>query len=265
MSASIAAAANPAPAASVPHTAMVLAAGLGLRMRPLTLTRPKPLVEVGGAPLLDHALDRLAESGVERAVVNTHHLGAMIESHLAGRSSPAITLSPEADLLETGGGVRHALPHLGADPIFVVNADILWLDGPIPALKRLAATWDPAVMDVLLMMMPTVAAVGYDGPGDYHMEADGRLRYRAEGELAPFVFAGVHIVKPELYHAITENRFSNLRLWQQAEEAGRLYGMRHDGVWFHVGTPDAVEEVNTLLGHPILHDAKLSQPRKAEP
>lgn len=247
--------------ASVPRRAMVLAAGMGMRMRPLTLTRPKPLVMVGGSTLLDHALDRLAAVGVERAVVNTHYLGDMIADHLAGRDQPAITLSPEEELLDTGGGVRQALPHLGDQPFYVVNADILWLDGPSPALARLAAAWNPAVMDALLLLMPIVAAVGYEGSGDYHLDADGVARYRDADEPAPFVYAGVQIIKPELYADAPGGPFSNLALWRKAEAAGRLHGLRHDGVWFHVGTPEAVRDVNAQLQG----DPDLSQPRQVSP
>lgn len=256
---------SPSATPFMPSHAMVLAAGLGLRMRPLTLTRPKPLIEVGGAPLLDHALDRLAAAGVAQAVVNTHHLGDMIADHLAGREHPAITLSPEATLLDTGGGVKNALPHLGTDPFFVVNADILWLDGPTPALTRMARCWDPAIMDALLLLMPIVAAVGYEGPGDYHLDPDGVAHLRAVDEPAPFVYAGVQIIKPELYRDAPDGAFSNLDLWRRAEEAGRLHGIRHDGVWFHVGTPEAVREANLLLGSHNGSDPALSQPRQVSP
>ncbi|SMH55305.1 nucleotidyltransferase family protein [Azospirillum agricola] len=232
----------------IPQTAMVLAAGQGVRMRPLTLDRPKPLIPILGKPMLDHALDRLAEVGVERAVVNNHYLGRMIEDHLAGRSVPAIVPSPEATLLETGGGVKKALPLLGPAPIYTVNADILWLDGPIPALRRLARHWDPETMDALLLLMATTRAVGYEGRGDYHMDPLGRLTRRAELELAPFVFAGVQIVKPELFAQDTpDGAFSTNLIWDRAQEAGRLFGLAHDGLWFHIGTPDGLKEAEDLL------------------
>lgn len=230
-----------------PNRAMVLAAGLGLRMRPLTLHMPKPLLPVGGKPMLDHALDRLAEAGVDTAVVNAHYKGEMIAAHLKGRKKPKIVLSPEDTLLETGGGVKKALPHLGAEPFYVVNADILWLDGPTPALRRLAAHWRPEEMDALLLLMATTRAVGYEGRGDYHMDPLGRLTRRAESEIAPFVFAGVQIVKPELWEDSPDGAFSTNRLWDRAQEAGRLYGLAHDGPWFHVGTPDALQESEELL------------------
>ncbi|MFD1624917.1 nucleotidyltransferase family protein [Azospirillum griseum] len=233
---------------SVPTTAMVLAAGLGLRMRPLTLDRPKPLIPILGKPLLDHALDRLADAGVERAVVNNHYLGGMIVDHLADRRTPAIVHSPEDRQLETGGGIKQALPLLGTAPILTVNADILWLDGPTPALRRLARFWDPERMDALLLMMATTKSAGYDGPGDYHMDPLGRLTRRAERELAPFVFAGVQIVKPELFARDTpDGAFSTNRIWDRAQEAGRLYGIAHDGLWYHIGTPDGLTECEELL------------------
>ncbi|WP_448203572.1 nucleotidyltransferase family protein [Azospirillum sp. sgz302134] len=227
---------------------MVMAAGLGLRMRPLTLERPKPLIPVLGKPMLDHALDRLEEAGVRSAVVNSHYKGDMIAAHLKARSKPAIALSPEDVLLETGGGVKKALPLLGADPIFVVNADILWLDGPSPALARLARHWNPEEMDALLLLMATTKAVGYDGRGDYHMDPLGRLTRRAEMEIAPFVYAGVQIVKPELFAADTpDGAFSTNLIWNRAQEAGRLFGLNHDGLWFHIGTPDALTEAEEML------------------
>lgn len=237
------------PASSaVPQKAMVMAAGLGLRMRPLTLERPKPLIPVMGKPMLDHALDRLEEAGVASAVVNSHYKGQMIAAHLAGRTAPAITLSPEDTLLETGGGVKKALPLLGSDPVYVVNADILWLDGPSPTLARLARHWNPDEMDALLLLMATTKAVGYEGRGDYHMDPLGRLTRRGEMEIAPFVYAGVQIVKPELFAQDTpDGAFSTNRIWNRAQEAGRLFGLAHDGLWFHIGTPDALAETEEML------------------
>lgn len=232
----------------MPRKAMVLAAGLGLRMRPLTLERPKPLINVGGKPMLDHALDRLAEAGVETAVVNAHWHAEMIAAHVKGRKKPKIVVSHEDTLLETGGGVKKALPHLGKDPVFVVNADILWLDGPQQTLKRAAAHWDPETMDALLLLMSTTKAVGYDGRGDFHMDPLGRLTRRAEGEIAPFVFAGVQIVKPGLFAQDTpDGAFSTNLVWDRLQESGRLYGLAHDGAWFHIGTPPALLESEELL------------------
>lgn len=234
-----------------PRRAMVLAAGLGKRMRPLTLTLPKPLVAVGGRTMLDHALDRLADAGVAEAVVNTHWLGDRIADHLAARPAPPrVTLSPEAELLETAGGIRNALPLLGDDPIFTVNADIVWLDGPQSALERLARFWDPDRMDTLLLLVPTVRAVGYEGRGDYHLDPLGLCRYRGADETAPFIAGGVAITKPSLYRDLPVAPLSNVTLWHAAEARGRLFGLRHDGAWFHVGTQDAIPEVDALIRAP---------------
>jgi len=232
-----------------PETAMVLAAGLGLRMRPLTLERPKPLIKVAGRTMLDYALDRLVDAGVRRAVVNTHYLGGMIADHLADRNKPEIILSDEPEALETGGGVRAALDHLGDEPFYVVNADIVWLDGPGSALRQMAALWDPERMDALLLLNPTASAIGYDGAGDYFIEPDGVLRRRAEFEIAPQVYAGVQIVKPELYRdpSLPPGKFSNNRIWDKAQSTGRLFGTRHDGLWFHVGTPGALAEAEEII------------------
>lgn len=238
---------NENPGAAISR-AMVLAAGLGLRMRPLTLTRPKPLIEVGGRSMLDHVLDRLATAGIEEAVVNAHHLAAQIEAHLQARQgNPRTRLSLENELLETGGGVKRALPMLGGDPFFVVNADILWLDGPTPALQRLKEAWNPARMDALLLLTPTVAAVGYDGRGDFHMDPFGRLTRRSADDVAPFVFSGVHVTRPELFADTPDGAFSNNLIWNRAEAAGRLYGLRHDGAWFHVGTPEAIDDADERI------------------
>ncbi|WP_029011607.1 nucleotidyltransferase family protein [Niveispirillum irakense] len=236
----------------MPKRAMVLAAGLGMRMRPITLTVPKPLIAVGGQPMLDHVLDRLAQAGVEEAVVNTHWLADKINAHLAARTAPAprITCSHEKEVLETGGGIRNALPLLGDAPFFTINADIVWLDGPVPALTRLAQAWDPAKMDCLLLVTPTATAIGYDGRGDFHMDPDGLLSSRVEGEVSPFVMAGVAIMKPELFHDRPAGAFSQSVIWREAEAAGRLYGLRHDGNWYHVGTPDAVPLVDAHLRDP---------------
>ncbi len=237
---------------AAPKTAMVLAAGLGLRMRPLTLEKPKPLIAVAGQSMLDHALDRLTEAGVATAVVNAHYKGEMIADHLArrvasGRPTPRIVLSPEDELLDTGGGVRRALPMLGPDPFYVVNADILWLNGPTPALERLARQWDPERMDALLLLMATTKSVGYDGRGDFQMDPLGVLSRRAEGRIAPFVFAGVQVIRADAFRDTPEGPFSTNRVWDRAAEAGRLYGLAHDGAWFHIGTPDALAESERIL------------------
>lgn len=236
-----------------PARAMVLAAGLGLRMRPLTLSRPKPLLRVGGRSLLDHALDRLSLAGVEHAVVNTHYLGHMIAAHLSLRRRPEITLSPEEELLETGGGIRNALPLLGDGCFVVANADILWCDGEDSAVQRLAAAWDESAMDALLLLVPREAAVGYDGPGDFDRVAaaghDGPapLRRRTPNEQAAYVFAGVHLTHAGLYCDTPSGAFSCNLVWDRALAAGRLWGLVHDGAWFHVGTPEALEDTDRRL------------------
>jgi MurNAc alpha-1-phosphate uridylyltransferase len=238
----------------MPTHAMVLAAGKGLRLRPLTLSRPKPLIEVAGQPMLDGVLDRLSAADVPEAVVNAHHLGHMIEGHLQGRSRPRIRISREEALLETGGGVKKALPLLGADPFFVINGDVVWRDGKVPALQRLADFWDPAVMDALLLLQSTATAVGYDGPGDFVMDQLGRLRRRNEGEVVPFLFAGLQILSPALFANTPEGPFSLNLLYDRALAAGRLYGLRHDGTWYHVGTPEDLERVEAALapgGEPV--------------
>lgn len=227
--------------AFMPTHAMVLAAGLGQRMRPITDTLPKPLVQIGGKAMLDHALDRLAEAGVERAVVNVHHLASQIERHLAGRSRPAIAISDERDaLLETGGGVTRALPLLGAEPFFHLNSDSLWLDGPRPALASMAGAWEPARMDMLLLLADRARSLGYDGRGDFRMDGDGRLIRRATGEDAAHVFAGVAIIKPELFAGAPAGPWSLNRLFDRLIAEGRLHGLALDGEWLHVGTPEAI-------------------------
>ncbi len=227
--------------ASITHV-FVLAAGLGTRMRPVTDTRPKPLVEVAGKALLDHALDRAAEAGLSEAVVNVHWLPEQIEAHLARRTgAPRITVSDEREaLLETGGGIRKALPLLGDAPFVVMNSDSFWLEGPVPNLSRLVAAWDPARMDALLLVAPTTTSLGYEGAGDFVMEADGRLERRGERRIAPFIYAGVAILTPGLFAGSPEGAFSLNRLFDRAIGAGRLFGMRLDGQWLHVGTPDAI-------------------------
>jgi len=225
--------------------AMVLAAGLGLRMRPITLTRPKPLVEVAGRSMLDRALDALAAAGVGEIVVNCHWLGEQIRDHLAGR--PGITLSPEDELLETGGGVARALPHLGEAGFFVVNADILWSEGPVPALERLRAAWDEARMDALLLLHPTATAVGHDGPGDFTLGADGIPARRGAAPRAPFLFTGVQVLHPRLFAGAPAGRFSLNLLYDRALAAGRLHAIVHEGGWYHVGTPEALPMVEARL------------------
>jgi MurNAc alpha-1-phosphate uridylyltransferase len=227
--------------------AMVLAAGLGLRMRPLTETRPKPLIQVSGRALLDHVLDHLAAAGVETAVVNIHWLGDQIARHLEGRTHPRIVLSREPELLETGGGIVKALPALGDAPFFVINSDSLWLDGATPALQRLADAWDDTRMDALLLLHRTVAAVGYDGAGDYFADPLGVLMRRKPGEIAPHVYAGVHVLHPRLLRDPPAGAFSLNPMWDRAEATGRLFGVMHDGLWYHVGSPDDLAEAQRHL------------------
>ncbi len=228
--------------------AMVLAAGLGLRMRPLTDDRPKPLVELAGRTLLDRALDRLGEAGAATIVVNSHYFGEMVAAHLAGRDG--IILSPEVDLLETGGGVKLALPHLGGGAFFAVNSDAVWRDGPAPALRRMAGVWDDSAMDALLLFVPIGKSGMADHPGDYHQETDGRARRRAEGEAAPFLFGGVQILHSRLFENSPVGPFSLNLLWDRAQAAGRLHGIRHDGEWYHVGTPAELAAAERALGTP---------------
>ncbi len=236
-------------AGRAPRRAMVLAAGLGLRLRPVTARLPKPLVEVAGRTLLDRVLDGLAAAGVTRAVVNTHYLDAMVARHVAGRTAPRITLSPEETLLETGGGIARALPHLGSAPFFAVNGDIAWRDGATPALGRLAGSWDESMMDALLLIHPVESASGYDGAGDYDIDDRGALRRRCGADSAPFVFTGIQILHPRLFAAAPAGPFSLVRLFDAAEAAGRLFGVVHDGDWFHVGTAQGLAAADSSLGH----------------
>lgn len=225
----------------VPRTAMVLAAGFGERMRPLTDRMPKPMVEVAGKPLLDHVLDRLAEAGVETAVVNVHYLADQIETHVAKRAKPHVVISDERrQILGTGGGVVKALPHLGNAPFFHVNSDSIWIDGVHGNLQRLAAAFDPQTMDALLLLAPSAGSIGYAGRGDFAMAPDGRLRRRAEREVVPFVYAGAAILSPALFADTEAKPFSLTTLFDRAAESGRLLGLRLEGLWMHVGTPDAV-------------------------
>lgn len=235
--------------AAAPRHAMVLAAGLGLRLRPATAHLPKPLVEVAGRTLLDRALDGLKAAGVTRAVVNTHYLGAMVAHHLAARTAPRIMLSPEETLLETGGGIARALTHLGPAPFFAVNGDIAWRDGATPALGRLAGSWGGSVMDALLLIHPVESARGYDGAGDYHIDDRGALRRRSGADSAPFVFTGIQILHPRLFAAAPAGAFPLVRLFDAAEAAGRLFGVVHDGDWFHVGTAEGLAAADSSFGH----------------
>jgi len=237
---------NSAPDA--PKRAMVLAAGLGTRMHPLTDRMPKPLVAVAGKPLIDHVLDRLAEAGVERAVINVHHFAEQIEKHLASRTKPKIVISDErGSLLGTGGGVVKALSHLGDAPFFHINSDTIWIDSVKPNLARLAAAFDAVAMDALLLLAPSTGSIGYAGRGDYAMAADGRLRRRAEREVAPFVFAGAAILSPALFVGAPTGEFRLTQLFDRAAAAGRLHGLRLEGLWMHVGTLEAITEAEQAI------------------
>lgn len=227
---------------------MILAAGLGTRMRPLTDTLPKPLVKVAGKPLIDHVLDRLAEAGVERVVVNVHHLADQMQRHLAQRKQPQIVISDERGLLlGTGGGVKKALPELGDAPFFHINSDTIWIDGVKPNLARLADAFDPAAMDALLLLAPTNGSIGYSGRGDFAMAADGQLRKRAEQEVAPFVYAGAAILSPALFKSTPEGELSLTTLFDRAAQARRLHGLRMEGLWMHVGTPEAIASAEAAI------------------
>ncbi|MPZ57029.1 MAG: NTP transferase domain-containing protein [Rhizobiales bacterium] len=227
---------------------MLLAAGLGKRMRPHSDPLPKPLVKVAGKPLIDHALDRLAEAGVERAVVNVHYRADAIEQHLAGRTRPRIVISDEREeLLETGGGIVKALPLLGEGPFVAVNSDTLWIDGVKPNLVRLGHAFDRTRMDALLLLAPTATSVGYTGRGDFRMAASGRLVRRAERDVVPFVYAGAAILSPALFADAPEGAFSLTRLFDHAADAERLFGLRLEGVWMHVGTPEAVADAEDAM------------------
>src|SRR5689334_18429237 len=227
------------------NAAMVLCAGLGTRMAaPGNDTLPKPLVRLGGKALVDHALDRIAAAGIERAVVNLHHKADLIETHLRGRRAPHIEFSDErAGLLDTGGGVKKALPRLGPGPFLIHNADSVWIEGVGANLQRLAAYWDERAMDCLLMLGLASASHGYQGRGDFALETDGRIRRRrVEQEIVPFAFTGVSIAHPRLLDDTPQGPFSLNRVWNRAMTAGRAFGLRMDGVWMHVGTPAALAE-----------------------
>lgn len=231
-----------------PSSAFVLAAGKGERMRPLTATRPKPLITVDGKPLIDHVLDRLADAGITQAIVNVHYFADQIENHLAGRRSPKIIISDERNaLLDTGGGVARALPKLGRDPFLIHNSDSIWIEGMGSNLDRLIRTWDDGEMDGLLLMASVAMSTGYDGPGDFNMDAAGRLTRQSGARLAPFVFTGVSIAHPRLFDGAPKGPFSLNKVWNKAIESGRLSGVRLEGIWMHVGTPEAIDEAEKAI------------------
>lgn len=233
------------------RTAMVLAAGLGTRLRPVTETLPKPLIEINGRTLLDRAIDRLALAGIESIVVNVHYKAAMIAAQLARRDHPRIEISHEAELLDTGGGVAAALPLLD-EAFFVVNSDVFWLDGSEAALARLAAAFDPESTDAVLLLQRTSTAVGYEGCGDYLLDEKGKPCRRAEREAVPFLFAGLQVLHRRAFSGISDRVFSLVQLFDQAERAGRLRAIVHDGEWFHIGTPQGLAATRERLSsHPI--------------
>jgi N-acetyl-alpha-D-muramate 1-phosphate uridylyltransferase len=227
------------------ETAMILAAGRGERMRPLTDTVPKPLIPVAGLSMLDRAMERLAAHGVRKVVVNVHHLGEQIAAHLAGRA----TIVHEDRLLETGGSAKNALPLRGAGPFFILNGDGLWRDGATPMLDRMADAWDAKHMDALLLLHPIETAIGREAKdrGDYFLDADGRAHHRGNAVAAPYLFASVSVCDARLLRDSPEDPFSLLKLWNRAEASGRLYGLVHDGDWFHVGTMQALAEAEKVL------------------
>ena len=234
---------------SAPDTAMVLAAGLGMRMRPLTNDRPKALVEVGGRPLIDHMLDRLAAAGVSRAVVNLHAFADRLQTHLMARDAPpALTFSDErAQPLETGGGLKKAIPLLGAGPVWVTNIDTIWREHGASAMDAVAHTWDPARMDVCLMLAPTDTSIGFHDTGDVFLEAGGRLRFKRPDERAPYVYVGVHITDPTIVAGGPDAPFSLLPTWRALAERGRVFGVAPPGEWMHVGDPAALAAAEARL------------------
>lgn len=227
--------------------AMVLCAGLGKRMRPLTDAMPKPLITVGGRSLIDHVLDRLDEIGIEEVVVNTHYLADRLHSHLALWRRPKVSISHEPELLETGGGVRNALPLLGEDPFFLINGDAFWLNGPRSALLDLTDLWDPQRMDGLMLVHQSARARGYEGRGDFVLEQDGHVGWRGEGRSSPFVFAGVMIIHPRAFADTPDGPFSMRRVYDRMIAEERLFGLNHNGEWFHIGTPDALDAAEDFL------------------
>ena len=240
---------RPLPKVAAPETAMVMAAGLGKRMRPLTATRPKPLVPVAGKALIDHALDRLEAGGVKRAVVNVHYLADALEAHM--KSHPHgidIIISDErAQLMETGGGLMAAKHLIPDDPFLCVNSDNLWIDGPTDALHLLAARWDDATMDALLLVVPQARAHNHSGKGDFHLDPLGRITRRRTGRVAPFVYTGIQMISKRLLNDAPDGPFSTMLFWERAIVAGRCFGVVHQGLWFDVGTPAAIPATEAML------------------
>ncbi|MES2497787.1 MAG: nucleotidyltransferase family protein [Pseudomonadota bacterium] len=241
---------RPNPRSAPIGTAMVLAAGLGKRMRPLTATRPKPLVEVAGQPLLDHVLDRLRAAGIGRVVVNVHYLADSLEAHLKRKAADLdVHISDERGmLLETGGGVAKALPLIPEDHFLIANSDNLWIDGPVDAISLLADRWDDGQMDALLLLVPLARANCHSGLGDFHMDGNGHIARRRPSKVAPFVYTGIQIVSKRLFTDLPEGPFGFMTLWERAIASGRAFGVVHQGLWFDVGTPPAIAKTETMLG-----------------
>jgi MurNAc alpha-1-phosphate uridylyltransferase len=238
---------------AIPKTAMVFAAGQGVRMRPITETLPKPLVKVRGRALIDHCLDRLAENGVETAIVNVHWLADQIEAHLMRRERPRIVISDERGrLLDQGGGIKRALPWIGREPFLVCNTDAFWIEGPRSNIARLAEAFDPATMDIALLVAASAGAVGVDWAGDFTMTRDGRLERRVDRHIAPFVYTGVGILKPELFAGASEDVFRLAPYFYAAAAEGRLCGVRLDGLWLHVGRPESIAEAERAIDRSIV-------------
>ena len=232
-----------------PKTAMVLAAGIGSRMQPLTDHVPKALVSVNGKALIDHILDRLAEAGVETAVVNVHHFADQMKVHLASRSHPKVVIVDErAALLDSGGGIKNALPLLGVDPFFVANIDSLWDGGTLEPLEQMKAAWDPTKMDLLVLLVPKGQGIGFEGPRGFFMDADGRIKHSADdANPAPLANIGFQIMKPELLTDEPQGAFSILPIWWRLQTQGRIFGVVMDAFWMHVGDPAAREAAEAHL------------------
>ncbi len=245
------------PDVNIPDTAMVFAAGFGTRMRPITNNIPKSLVKVAGKTLLDYSLDALVEAGIKKAVVNTHYLADLISQHLAGRKDIEIKISHESPIiLETGGGIVQALPLLGQKPFYVTNTDTFWIDKDKPALLRLAENWNPEKMDALLLLADIKGAIGYDGKGDFDLMPDGRLKRNKDGGACKFIYSGLMIIKPKIFHGCEPEPFSIFRDFLFKEEKynnedgsmPRIYGVVHNGTWLHVGTPDVIKLAEDVIG-----------------
>jgi len=233
---------------SISPTAMILAAGLGTRMQPLTHEKPKPLLQVGGRTMLDHALDKLVAAGIKRAVVNTFYLAEQIEAHLASRRDIEVIISHETELLDTGGGIKHALRYFDA-PFFALNADLPWMDGTTPSLQSMNEVWNADKMDALLLLMPTSKARGFEPKGDFALEKQGRVWRKDLPPPRPYVWISAQILKPKLFAKIPDKVFSNNKIWDECEARGKLFGLKHTGTCYHVGTPQDLEKANELLAN----------------